>query len=89
MAGSGDSEAGDSEGGAEMSDLSDSIKAITSSLKYATFHDDSDEAITLWSFWEIVKGAAGGRSVGKDPLAWHDEIGPYVEAAREQWRKLP
>ena len=54
--------------------IGDAVKAIQSSLHYTTFHDDSDEAIMLWTAWHLVRHAIG-HGVGENPKAnWRDEV---------------
>lgn len=54
--------------------LEDAVKCIQSSVHYATFHDDSDEAIMLWTAWHLVRLAIGADVGGRKHSEWNEEV---------------
>lgn len=50
------------------------IERIENCLHWETFHDDTDEAIMIWSAWCAVKAAVGPVKEGESRFAWRDKV---------------
>ena len=54
--------------------VAEAVECLQSSLHYTTFHDDSDEAIMLWTAWHLIRLAVGADVNGRKFLEWNEEV---------------